>query len=143
MTPRRTILGLVAWLAAIVLLPQPTLAQDADELRAQAEALLGRSLTDEDIVGLLRDSGLTPDELRIQLEAQGVDPGDVNSYLVILEGRSEDITSRDPTEILQIFTPEGEWQVTFGLGRSYAFDDPFMRRQRELEAQRQQQKEDE
>lgn len=102
MTRRRTILGLAAWLAALALLPQPARAQDADELRSRAEQLLGRSLTDEDIAGLLRDSGLTPDELRIQLESQGVAAADIESYIAVLEGRLEGVSVQDPTEILQI-----------------------------------------
>ena len=102
MTPRRTILGLAAWLAVLVLLPQPARGQDANDLRSRAEQLLGRNLTDEDVVALLRDSGLTSDELRIQLEAQGVQPGDIDSYVAVLEGRIDDVSEIDPTEVLQI-----------------------------------------
>ena len=102
MTPRRTVLCLAASLAVVALSPAAARAQDADQLRSRAEQLLGRSLTDEDIVGLLRDSGLTPDELRIQLEAQGVEASDVESYIAVLEGRLEGVTIADPAEILQI-----------------------------------------
>jgi protein involved in polysaccharide export with SLBB domain len=102
LTPRRSILVLAAWLAVVVLAPAPLAAQDAEQLRSRAEQVLGRPLDESDIARLIRDSGLTADELRIQLEQQGVAPSEVEAYISVLEGRVEEVTLQDPAEILQV-----------------------------------------
>lgn len=74
-----------------VLGPRPAAAQTPDELRRQAEQRLGRQLTDEEIVEMLRQSGLSPQQIRDRLEDRGFDPGAADRWLAVVEGRASEV----------------------------------------------------
>ncbi len=100
---RQFTLALAAAAAAGLLSPYPARAQDADELRSQVEQILGRPLSDDDIVRLLQQSGLSPDQVRAQLASRGLDPSTAEGYLAVLEGRVETVPGgTDPTAILEV-----------------------------------------
>ena len=71
------------WLLPVVLVatalvslagPSPAAAQQTEELRRRAEQLLGQPISDEEILQRLQQSGLSPQDLRNRLSAQGYDP---------------------------------------------------------------------
>lgn len=87
--------GVVAMIALSLdgaLLPSAASAQEQDpeQLRQQAEQLLGRPISDEEIMQMIQQSGLSPDEVRGRLEGRGVDPSLADPYLEAIEGRREE-----------------------------------------------------
>lgn len=69
----------------------PAHAQDRAELRQQAEQLLGRPVSDAEILRMIRESGLTPDQLRDRLQAAGYERGAADPYLAVLAGRADSV----------------------------------------------------
>lgn len=101
------ILALLGPLAPAMALPGPPgtalHGQDPDELRRRAEQLLGRPITDAEILQYLQQSDLSPDEIRDALEARGFDRTAADSYLRVLEGRAAGVTAgADPTALITI-----------------------------------------
>jgi len=116
----------IALLAAVVALgggalASPLYAQDAgalDAARQRAEQLLGRPLTDREILRLLQQSGLTADQVRERLQRQGLPPGAADPYLDVLEGRADRVPEgTDPLVMFEALTgarlrPEATFDTT-------------------------------
>ncbi|MFW6206791.1 MAG: hypothetical protein ACOC5J_02545, partial [Gemmatimonadota bacterium] len=68
-------------LAGILVCAASLAAQTPDELRQEAEEVLGRDLTDQEILRLLRQSGLTPEQIRERVEARGYDAAAAEPWL--------------------------------------------------------------
>lgn len=88
-------LAVIAALFVVPLLmigsPAPAVSQDMEELRRQAEEMLGRPISDAEILRQLRQSGLSPDEVRRRLESRGLDPAAADGYLEVLEGTARSV----------------------------------------------------
>ena len=95
-------------------------AQDPEAMRRRAEQLLGRPISDTEILQWLRQSDLTPEEIRDALEARGFPREAADSYLEVLEGRAPGVgDDADPTALLAIFgglRPSGLPESSTGLG---------------------------
>lgn len=95
-------------------------AQDPEALRRRAEQLLGRPISNTEILQWLRQSDLTPEEIRNALEARGFPREAADAYLEVLEGRAASVgEGADPTALISILggmTPEGLPQAEGGLG---------------------------
>src|SRR5690606_17429677 len=92
-------------LVSALVLAQPLEAQSAEELRRIAEQRLGRPISDEEILTRLRRSGLTPDQIRRELESRGYDPSVADSYPEGLEGRAPRVSGNaDPVPVLEVVT---------------------------------------
>src|SRR5690606_1820993 len=62
-------------------------------------------ISDEEILTRLRRSGLTPDQIRRELESRGYDPSVADSYLEVLEGRATRVSGNaDPVPVLEVVT---------------------------------------
>lgn len=84
------------------------MGQDTEELRRRAEQLLGRPLSDAEILRLLRQSGLAPDEVRDLLQQQGFPRGAADPYLSVLEGSEERVPQgTDPLALLRVLAELG------------------------------------
>ncbi|MGH7539628.1 MAG: SLBB domain-containing protein, partial [Gemmatimonadota bacterium] len=107
-------------LTALVAGPTAAHAQDPETLRRRAEQLLGRPISDTEILQWLRQSGLTPEEIRGALEARGFDRAAADAYLEVLEGRVGEVPEgADPTAVLGILgslQPPGLPEMPGGLG---------------------------
>ena len=100
---RRIYPVVVVALLSPLLLPNGLPAQDTQELRRQAEQLLGRPLSDQEILRLIRETGLTSDEIRNRLEREGFARGAADPYLSVLEGRASAVPQdTDPMPLLRI-----------------------------------------
>jgi protein involved in polysaccharide export with SLBB domain len=105
-TLRPLVAFLFAAMLTTILSPTSTAsleAQTPDQLRRQAEQQLGRPLTDQEILERLRQSGMSPAEVRQELQRRGQDPRAADAYLRVLEGRTDRVPSgSDPVPLLQI-----------------------------------------
>jgi protein involved in polysaccharide export with SLBB domain len=95
--------------ALLVLLAVPGIppleAQTPEQLRRQAERQLGRPLTDQEILRRLQESGMSPDELRWELEQRGLDRQAADPWLRMLEGRADQLPEgTDPLPVLQLLS---------------------------------------
>ncbi|MFQ5889944.1 MAG: SLBB domain-containing protein [Gemmatimonadota bacterium] len=101
-------IGLPVLLAAILLAGtsfSPLPAQDVQEARRRAEEILGRPLTDQEILRLLQQSGLTPEEVRDRLAREGLPREAADPYLAVLEGRADRVPDgTDPAALVQVLT---------------------------------------
>lgn len=108
-------------LAGLLACGLPLSAQETpDELRQQAEQALGRDLTDQEILRLLRESGLTPEQIRERLEERGYDPAAADPWLAVLEGRASEVpegTSARPVVDALAGTEAGRRAGVDSLGR--------------------------
>jgi protein involved in polysaccharide export with SLBB domain len=78
-------------------------AQTAEQLRRAAEQQLGRQVTDEELLQRLRDSGMSPAQMRRELEHRGWDPGRAAPWVSALEGRTDRVPpGTERVSILQI-----------------------------------------
>jgi protein involved in polysaccharide export with SLBB domain len=121
--PRRAA-ALVAAGAALALLgaplaPAPAAAQqqDPEQLRQQAEQLLGRPISDQEIMQMIQQSGLSPDQVRGRLQARGVEPSLADPYLEAIQGRRE-----EPDEETDTMTRVQIMSALQGAGRGAAGD---------------------
>jgi polysaccharide biosynthesis/export protein len=90
--------GLLCWTASDVLH-----AQTPEQLRRQAEQQLGRPLTDQEILQRLRESGMSPEDVRRELQQRGLDPRAADPYLGVIEGRADRVPpGTDPIPLLQV-----------------------------------------
>jgi len=69
----------------------PALAQQTEELRQQAEQMLGRQVTDQEILQRLQQSGLSPQEIRNRLQSRGYDPRLADPWLQALQGQGGEV----------------------------------------------------
>ncbi len=106
-------------LSGPLVLAAPAPAQESEELRRRAEQALGQELTDAEIVRRLRQSGLSPAEIRDRLEARGFEPSAADPWLSVLEGeRSAVPEGTDPLPILTLLArAEGPGAGRRPLGR--------------------------
>lgn len=95
--PRRAAVLVAGAAAALALLCAPLVSapaaaqqQDPEQLRQQAEQLLGRPISDQEIMQMIQQSGLSPDQVRGRLDARGVEPSLADPYLEAIEGRREE-----------------------------------------------------
>ncbi|MFW6193609.1 MAG: SLBB domain-containing protein, partial [Gemmatimonadota bacterium] len=106
--PALAALMLVATAAAALgsaLLPMPAQAQEQEELREQAEQMLGRDLDDQEIMDMLRQSGMTPQQIRDRLRERGMDPSAADPWLDVLEGRASDVPEgTSPAPIVSVLS---------------------------------------
>lgn len=83
---------------------EPAVAQQtAEELRRQAEQQLGRSLSNQEILDMLQQSGLSPQQVRERLRQRGYDPSVADPWLRVLEGRSNQVpTGTNPAALVSV-----------------------------------------
>lgn len=110
--------------------PAPAEAQSREEVRRQAEQQLGRPVSDQEILERLRQSGLSPEEVRRRLEEQGAPRNAADPYLSVMEGRSARIPAdTNPIPLLRVLAgretePQTEGGVDeWSLRRTESFDD--------------------
>lgn len=109
--------GVMLLLLTPLLLPDSLLAQDTQDLRNQAEQILGRPLSDQEILRQIRQTGLSPDEIRGRLEQAGYARTAADAYLAILEGRAEQVPEgTDPMPLVELLA-ELEGSAGRPLGR--------------------------
>ncbi|MFQ5680340.1 MAG: SLBB domain-containing protein [Gemmatimonadota bacterium] len=83
----------------------PLAAQQTETLRRQAERALGRPITDAEILRRIRESGLTPEQIRDRLEGAGFERTAADPYLAILAGASAAVPEgTDPMPLVQVLT---------------------------------------
>lgn len=84
-------------------LPAAGEAQEPTQLKRFAEQLLGRPLSADDILNLIRSSGLSPDEVRRRLERAGLPREAADPYLAVLGGEATAIPAgTDPVPLLTV-----------------------------------------
>lgn len=102
---RTAIPGLLAAILWAGFPASPVAAQELEEARRQAEQLLGRPLSDQEILRLLQQSGLTPDQVRRRLAAEGLPPDAAEPWLAVLEGRADRVPPGvDPLPLIEVLT---------------------------------------
>jgi protein involved in polysaccharide export with SLBB domain len=94
-------------------LPSPLAAQQTPEqLRQQAEQLLGRPITDQEIMQMIQQSGLSAEQIRGRLQARGVEPSLADPYLEAIQGRKgEPQGETDTMSRIQIMSALGGAQA--------------------------------
>lgn len=65
--------------------------QTPDQLKQQAEQLLGRPISNQEILQRIRQSGLTPDQIRNRLQQAGYSPNAADAYLNALQSGASDV----------------------------------------------------
>ncbi|HKK09057.1 MAG TPA: SLBB domain-containing protein, partial [Gemmatimonadota bacterium] len=86
--------GLAGFLLAAGGAVRPARAQQtADQLRQQAEQMLGHPISDQDVLRYIQQSGLTPDQIRQRLAARGINPDVAQPYLDVLQGKAESVST--------------------------------------------------
>ena len=80
----------------------PAAAQQRDTAAARraAEARLGRDVSQEEILGRLRESGMTRSQVRARLQALGYDPGLADAYFDALEARDGEAPEGRPSRAI-------------------------------------------
>ena len=89
---------IIAAVAASAAAPAAAAAQQTDTaaVRRQAEARLGRDISQEEIVERLRRSGLTPAQVRARLQAMGYDPSLADPYFSAMR-RDGEVPEGEPS----------------------------------------------
>ncbi len=76
-------------------------AQDIEQLRRQAEQVLGRPISNQEALRLLQQSGLTPPQVRDLLESRGYSRTMADPYLAVLAGEAENVpTGTNPVPLV-------------------------------------------
>jgi len=93
-----------AFLAMFALAPGVH-AQDVEDLRRQAERVLGRPISNEEALQMLQQSGLSSDQVRDLLEQKGYSRSAADPYLSVLEGIDEQVPgTATPVPLLEALT---------------------------------------
>lgn len=92
--------------AAMALLVAPSAesalrAQDIEQLRRQAEQVLGRPISNQEALSLLQQSGLTSTQVRDLLQSRGYPRTMADPYLAVLAGEAENVpTGTNPVPLV-------------------------------------------
>lgn len=114
------LLGLVIFV--IALLPKLGAAQQgsqqsADQLKQQAESILGQPISNQEILQRIQQSGLTPEQIRNRLQAAGYNPHAADAYLSMLEGNSSSVPpGTNAMPLVQILTQQESFGGASGAG---------------------------
>ena len=111
--------ALAAALTLVLGAPAAGQTPDTAGARRAAEAQMGGSLSQEDILGRLRSSGMSRSEVRSRLQMMGYDPGLADPYFDALEGRTAQVVAADDAEFVAALEGMGlEEQDTALFGAS-------------------------
>lgn len=81
----------------------PLVAQETEQLRRAAEQRLGRPLDDAEILRRIRQSGLTPAQIRDRLEARGFARSAADPWLRVIEGEASRVPEgTDPKPLVGV-----------------------------------------
>lgn len=109
--------GVMLLLLSSLNFPSDLPAQESQELRREVEQVIGRPLSDQEILRQIRQTGLSPDEIRNRLERGGYARNAADAYLAILEGRAEQVPEgTDPMPLVEVLA-ELEGSAERPLGR--------------------------
>ena len=109
--------GLVAF-ASILIAVLPLHAQQTPEqLKQQAEQILGRPISNQEILQRIRQSGLTPDQIRNRLQQAGYNPSAADAYLNALQSGSSNVPpGTNPMPLVQVLTQRESFGGPGGQG---------------------------
>ena len=104
----RSALLIIATLLVSVALPVATTAQNPASALGQAERVLGRPLTDAEVLELLRRAALSATEVRQRLGERGLDPTSADPYLRVLDGEASSVPAEtNPIPLLAVLAELG------------------------------------
>lgn len=80
-------------------------AQDIEDLRRQAERVLGRPISNQEALQMLQQSGLSADQVRDLLAGRGYERSVADPYLAVLEGVTSELPgTATPVPLLEALT---------------------------------------
>jgi protein involved in polysaccharide export with SLBB domain len=95
----------VLWILAALTHAPAAHAQDVEELRRQAERVLGRPISNQEALQMLQQSGLSSDQVRDLLEEKGYSRTAADPYLSVLEGIEKQVPgTATPVPLLEALT---------------------------------------
>jgi len=94
--------------AAVLATMSPLAAQQTPEqLKQQAEQLLGHPISNQEILQRIQQSGLTPDQIRNRLQQAGYNPSAADAYLNALQSGSSNVPpGTNPMPLVQVLAEQ-------------------------------------
>jgi protein involved in polysaccharide export with SLBB domain len=95
----------IAACVATSLLPASVSGQSLEQLRRQAELVLGRPISNQEALRLLQQSGLSSDQVRELLVGRGYPSDAADPYLAVLEGLTDQVPgAATPVPLIEALT---------------------------------------